>query len=68
MFYVISFDGCGLESQLRSRSVEAAIALAEEAERNGCDNVMVTAPSGEVLPLTQFALRYGGKGPRPEEA
>ena len=69
MYYVVSFDGCGLESPLRSRSVEAALALAEEAERSGCDNVVVMSPGGEVLPYRQFALQYGSReGPRPEEA
>jgi hypothetical protein len=68
MYYVISFDGCGLESPLRSRSIEAALALAEEAERNGCENVLVTAPGGEVLPFRQFARLYRNDGPRPEEA
>ena len=58
MFYVVSFDGCGLESPLRSPSAVAALALAEEAERNGCDNVVVQLPDGEVLPVHQFAAQY----------
>ena len=33
MYYVVSFDGCGLDSPLQSRSATAALALAEEAER-----------------------------------
>ena len=58
MFYVVSFDGCGIESPLESRSAIAALALAEEAERNGCENVVVQVPGGEVLPLHQFAVQY----------
>jgi len=58
MFYVVSFDGCGLESPLRSASAIAALALAEEAERHGCENVVVQVPDGEVLPVREFAAQY----------
>ena len=61
MFFVISFDGCELESPLRAQSPVAALALAQEAERNGCGNVMVELPGGDRLPLSQFAARYSGK-------
>jgi hypothetical protein len=60
MFYVVSFDGCGMESPLESRSAIAALALAEEAERHGCENVVVQVPGGEVLPVRQFAVQYCG--------
>ena len=58
MFYVVSFSGCGIESPLRSQSAIAALALAEEAERNGCENVVVLVPDGEALPVHQFAVQY----------
>ena len=58
MFYVVSFEGCGMESPLQSRSALAALALAEEAERNGCQDVVVQVPGGEVLPLRHFAVQY----------
>lgn len=57
MFYVVSFDGCGMDSPLQSRSAIAALALAEEAERNGCENVVVQVPSGDTLPVELFALQ-----------
>ena len=63
MYYVVSFDGCGLESPLQSRSPEAALALAQEAERHGCENVSVTVPGGIVLGLRQFAQQYCSPGP-----
>ena len=62
MYYVVSFDGCGLESPLQSKSPEAALALAEEAERHGCQDVSVTVPGGEVLGLRQFAQQYCNAG------
>ena len=58
MFYVVSFDGCGLESPLRSRSALAALALAEEAEREGCENVFVEVPGGDMLSVRDFAVQY----------
>ena len=58
MFYVVSFDGCGIESPLRSRSAIAALALAEEAERNGCENVVVEVPGGDTLSVRDFADQY----------
>jgi hypothetical protein len=58
MFYIVSFDGCGLESPLQSRSVMAALALAQEAEKHGCENVVVQVPGGDVLTMDQFAARY----------
>ena len=58
MFYVVSFDGCGLESPLRSRSAVAALALAEEAERNGCENVVVEVPGGDLLSVRDFAVQF----------
>ena len=58
MFFIVSFDGCAMESPLRARSPVAALALAEEAQRNGCDNVTVEVPGGDRLPLSLFAARY----------
>lgn len=58
MFYVVSFEGCGIESPLQSRSALAALALAEEAERHGCENVVVRVPGGDTLPVSEFALQY----------
>ena len=58
MFYVISFDGCGLDSPLQSRTAASALALAEEAERNGCRNVVITVPGGGPLSPGEFAARY----------
>ncbi len=58
MFYVISFDGCGLESPLQSRTAASALALAQEAERNGCDNVVIKVPGGEPLSIEEFAILY----------
>lgn len=58
MFYVVSFRGCGIESPLQSRSAIAALALAEEAERNGCENVVVQVPDGDMLPVREFAVQY----------
>ena len=58
MFFTISFDGCAMESPLRARSPVAALALAQEAERNGCGNVTVELPGGDRLPLSLFAARY----------
>ena len=58
MFYVISFDGCGLESPLQSRTAASALALAQEAERNGCDNVVIKVPGGEPLSIDEFAELY----------
>ena len=65
MFYVVSFDGCGLDTPLQSRSAVAALALAEEAERHGCENVMIQAPGGDLLTLREFALKYRLKVRRP---
>ena len=58
MYFVISFDGCGLDSPLQSQSPGSALALAEEAEQSGCANVMIKVPGGYLLPVTQFALEY----------
>lgn len=58
MFYVISFDGCGLDSPLQSRTAASALALAEEAERNGCGNVVIQPPGGRSLSIDQFAELY----------
>ena len=68
MFYVVSFDGCGIESPLRSQSAVSALALAEEAERNGCENVVVLVPDGDALPVHQFAARYCAPAPAPTMA
>lgn len=68
MYYVISFDGCGLESPLQSRSIESAVALAEEAQRSGCENVLVTIPGGEALPWREFAQKYHRSSANPNEA
>ena len=62
MFYVVSFDGCGLESPLRSRSAVAALAMAEEAERGGCRNVVVAVPGGDMLSVRDFAGRIAANG------
>lgn len=62
MYYVVSFDGCGLDSPLKSRSAIAALALAEEAERNGCANVVIAGPDGAVMALSSFAARHGQAG------
>ena len=59
MYYVISFDDCGLESPLRARSPISALGIAEEAERNGCKGVMIELPDGDTLPLREFAQLYG---------
>lgn len=59
MYYVISFDGCGLESPLRARSPISALGMAEEAKRNGCKGLMIELPSGDTLPLREFARLYG---------
>lgn len=58
MFYVISFDGCGLESPLQSRTAASALALAQEAERNGCANVVIKVPGGAPLSIDEFAGLY----------
>lgn len=58
MFYVVSFDGCGLDSPLQSRTAASALALAEEAVRNGCRNVVVQAPGGRALSVGEFAELY----------
>ena len=55
MYYVISFDGCGLDSPLQSRTAASALALAQEAERNGCGNVVIQPPGGQPLSIDQFA-------------
>jgi hypothetical protein len=60
MYYVVSFDGCGIESPLQARSPEATLALAREAEKNGCENVVVQVPGGNVLSLDEFATEYCG--------
>ena len=67
MFYIISFDGCDLHSPLQSRSPESALALALEAERNGCNNVTVTLPDGEVLPLRAFVDTMHERVARPSK-
>ncbi len=61
MFYVVSFDGCGLDSPLQSRSAVSALALAEEAERHGCENVFVRLPGGEALSVEQFASQIAAR-------
>ena len=58
MYYVVTFDDCGLDSPLKSRSAIAALALAEEAEKNGCANVVISAPDGAILRLSDFAARH----------
>lgn len=58
MFYIVSFDGCGIDSPLQSRTAISALALAEEAERKGCENVVVQVPGGDMLPVRQFAEEY----------
>ena len=58
MFYVVSFDKCGIDSPLQARSAIAALAMAEEAERNGCENVLVQVPGGGALSVESFALQY----------
>ena len=58
MFYVVSFDGCGLDSPLQSRTATSALALAEEAVRNGCRNVVIQVPGGRPLTVGEFAERY----------
>ena len=58
MYYVISFDGCGLDSPLQSRTATSALALAQEAERNGCGNVAILPPGGRPLSIDQFAELY----------
>ena len=55
MFYVVSFDGCGLDSPLQSRTAASALALAEEAVRNGCRNVVIQVPGGPPLTVGEFA-------------
>jgi hypothetical protein len=61
MYYIVSFDGCGIESPLQARSAEATLALAQEAEKNGCQNVVVQVPAGDVLTLEEFAAEYCGR-------
>lgn len=58
MFYVVSFDGCGLDSPLQSRTAASALALAEEAVRNGCRNVVIQVPGGPPLSVGEFAELY----------
>lgn len=58
MYYVVSFDDCGLDSPLKCRSATAALALAEEAEKEGCANVVIATPDGPVLKLSEFAARH----------
>jgi hypothetical protein len=58
MFYVVSFDGCGIDSPLQSRTAASALALAEEAVRNGCRNVVIQVPGGPPLSVDEFAERY----------
>jgi hypothetical protein len=65
VFFIVSFDDCGMESPLQSRSAVSALALAQEAERNGCRNVIVQVPDGEVLPIRDFAARYGSPDAEP---
>ncbi len=36
----------------------AALALAEEAKKSGCANVVIAAPDGEVMQLSEFAARH----------
>jgi len=43
---------------LKSRSPVAALALAQEAEKNGCENVVIAAPDGSVFDLDEFAARH----------
>ena len=56
-----------MESPLQSKFSESALALAEEAERQGCRNVVVQVPNGDALSLHQFAREYCG-GPTPGHA
>lgn len=65
LFFIVSFDDCGMDSPLQSRSPVSALALAEEAERNGCRNVNVQVPGGEILPIRDFAARYGSPDVEP---
>jgi len=58
MYYVVSFDDCGLDGPLKSRSATAALALAEEAEKNGCENVVIATPEGPVMKLSEFSARH----------
>ncbi len=60
LYYVIEFDGCGIDAPLRAPSADAALALAKEAEKHGCKNVIVKVPAGDVLPLPEFEARYCG--------
>ena len=68
MFYVVSFDGCGLESPLQSRTAASALALAEEAVRNGCRNVVIQVPGGPPLTVSQFAELYCSDSPAARSA
>ncbi len=58
MYYVVSFDKGALDGPLKSRSPIAALALAEEAEKSGCANVVIAAPDGSVMQLSEFAARH----------
>lgn len=58
MFYVVSFDDCGIEGPLQARSPVSALALAQEAERKGCANVVIMVPDGYHLPVHQFAAQF----------
>jgi len=66
MFYVVSFDGCGVESPLESKTPEDAVRLGRAAEQNGCENVVVMVPGAGVLTLNDFSQRYcAAKGASP---
>ena len=58
MYYVISFSGCGIDSPLQSRSPGSALAMAEEAERSGCEDVAIKVPGGNSLSISQFAAEF----------
>ena len=66
--YTVSFEDCDLHSPLQSRSPESTLALALEAQRNGCSNVTVTLPDGEILPLRAFADTMHERLARPDKA
>ena len=36
----------------------SALALAQEAERNGCENVLIKVPDGDLIGLQQFTAQY----------
>lgn len=58
MIYVVSFDGCGVENPLQSKSPEIAVDLGRAAERKGCQNVVIMAPGAGILTIDDFARQY----------